>query len=154
MRGLPFLLCCFLFFSCGKNSLPSSRAEVKHPQTDEYGTTINDIDLLDVAIDVPIEISMHKIYFKQSETQIAEGMHSECELNVRFDESYDFKLTDNLLEIKSENGPWRKFVRISGNFDSLIGTWTNKTNDGAKMIMSRMTFVSEERLIIRSHCES
>ncbi len=154
MRSFPFLILLFLFLSCGKKSLPSSQTNIKHPQTDEYATTINETDLLDVAIDVPIEISLNKIYFNQSESQFAEGKHSECGVSVLIDESYDFKLIGDLLEIRSEQGKWRKYLRISGESNSLIGIWINKTIEGSKLILSRMTFVSEERMILRNHCES
>jgi hypothetical protein len=154
MRRLPLLIFCILFFSCGKKTLPSSQVNIKHPQADEYATTINETDLLDVAIDVSIEISLNKIYFKQSESQIAEGKHSDCALSVLADESYDYKYDGDLLEIRSKQGILRKFLRLSGEPNSLIGIWTNKTIEGSKMILSRMTFVSEERMIIRNHCES
>ena len=154
MRFFLFLIFLFLFISCGKNNIPSTQSVIKQPQDDEYSTTINEIDLLDVAIDVPIEISQNKIYFKNSEQQIAEGMHSNCQLNVSMEEPYDYKLAGNLLELKSVQGAWRKFLRGSGAPDLLIGTWTNKTIQGSMTIVNRITFVSEGRVIMRSHCES
>lgn len=154
MRFFLFLIFLFLFLSCGKKNLPSTQSVIKQPQDNEYSTTINEIDLLDVAIDVPIEISQNKIYFKNTESQIAEGMHSTCQLNVLMDEPYDYKIAGNVLEVKSVQGAWKKFLRDSGAPDLLIGTWTNKTIKGSMTIVNRMTFVSEGRIIMRSHCES
>ena len=112
------------------------------------------VDLLDVAMDVPIEVSGSKITFKQSFSDSANGVASTCSIGVTSGETYEFRVSGSSMTIKTSTGEKMNFTRVSGEGNNLVGSWTGKFQEGTKLVMKRMTFVSQDRLIMRTHCET
>ena len=71
-----FLLLAFLsvLVSCGQNG--SSTSGDKAERQEEYYTDVREVDLLDVAMDVPVETNGNSIVFRQSFSQAANGVRS------------------------------------------------------------------------------
>lgn len=149
-----FILFIFLsvLISCGQDGTQKSAKDDR--QDEEYITDVKEVDLLDVAMDVPIEVSGSKIVFKQSFSDSANGMASTCSIGVTKGETYDFKVSGATMLIQTAGGEKMDFTRVSGEGNNLVGSWTGKFQEGRKLVMKRMTFVSENRLIMRTHCES
>ena len=119
----------------------------------EYTSDVKETDLLDVAMDVPVEISGSKIIFKQTVSNAANGIRSTCSANVTSGEAYDYKVAGSTLSIRTASGQAMDLSRVSGNDGSIVGSWTGKQYVGDQFIIRRMTFVSENRLVMRTHCE-
>lgn len=149
-----FLLLAFslVLISCGQNT----KSVIGSPkrQNEDFVTNVRQVDLLDVAMDVPVEISGNKIIFKQSANDSIEGSNSSCSVGVISDETYSFKLDGSGLEIQTSAGKKMSFLRVSGNADSIVGSWSGKFREGKQLVMRRMTFLNESRLVMRTHCES
>jgi hypothetical protein len=149
-----FLLLAFslVLISCNQ-SKKSSGGGSPERQNEEFVTNVREVDLLDVSLDVPIEISGNKIIFKQAANDSLEGASSSCSINVASEEAYSFKVDGDALEINTSAGKKMSFRRISGSANSIIGSWTGKFIEGSQLVLRRMTFVSESRLVMRTHCE-
>ncbi len=149
-----FLLLAFLsvLVSCGQKNSSSSHSD--RPVKEDYLTEVRQVDLLDVAMDVPFEVSGHKIIFKQSFSDSANGVTSTCSLGVANGEAYDFVVNGDSLMIKTSKGHKMSFKRISGDGEGLVGSWSGKFYEGRQLVLRRMTFVTQNRLIMRTHCES
>lgn len=149
-----FLLLAFslVLISCGQNT----KSVIGSPkrQNEDFVTNVREVDLLDVAMDVPVEISGNKIIFKQSANDTIEGSNSSCSVGVSSDEAYSFKIDGSGLEIQTSAGKKMSFLRVSGNADSIVGSWSGKFREGKQLVMRRMTFLNESRLVMRTHCES
>ncbi len=142
----------FVFVSCGQGQ--SAKHTASHKQNEEFATNVTEVDLLDVAMDVPVEILSGKITFKQSFSDSVSGEKSSCSVGVISGEVYDYTLSGSSLFIKTSNGLKINLKRISGEKDSIIGSWSSRTYVGDQLVMRRMTFLSEDRLVVRTHCES
>lgn len=156
-----FLLLTFLavLVSCGQGGSSSKSSkndggERQQRQNDEYVTDVREVDLLDVAMDVPVEISGNKIIFKQAVTDSANGVRSSCSVGVTAGEAYDFSVNGSTLTIRTPAGEKMSLKRVSGDNGSIVGSWTGKVQNGEQLVLRRMTFVSESRLVMRTHCES
>ena len=154
-----FLLLTFLavLVSCGQggsSSKSSDGGEREQRQNEEYVTDVREVDLLDVAMDVPVEISGNKIIFKQAVADSANGVRSSCSVGVAVGEAYDFSVSGSTLTIRTPAGEKMSLKRVSGNNGSIVGSWTGKVQNGDQLVLRRMTFVSENRLVMRTHCES
>ncbi len=149
-----FLLLAFLsiLVGCGQNS--SSTSDDKAEKQEEYYTDVREVDLLDVAMDLPVDVSGNAITFRQSFNQSAIGVRSSCNLAVTSGESYSYRLDGDALVIQTPGGEKMVLKRVSGDRGSIVGSWTGKVRTGDQMIARRLTFVSENRLIMRTHCES
>jgi len=150
-----FLLLAFLsvvVVSCGQKG--SSSSDETKRQNEEYVTDVREVDLLDVAMDVPVEISGNKIIFKQSITDSANGLRSSCSVGVTSGEAYSYKLSGSSLLILTASGQKMSFKRVSGDGDGLAGSWSGKAYEGSQLVMRRMTFLGNDRLVMRTHCES
>lgn len=142
----------FVFVSCGQGQSP--KHAVSHKQNEEFATNVREVDLLDVAVDVPIEILSGKITFKQSFSDSVSGVRSSCSIGVINGEIYDYVLSGSALMVKTSTGLKINFKRISGESASIVGSWSSRTYVGDQLVMRRMTFLSEDRLVVRTHCES
>jgi hypothetical protein len=149
-----FLLFIFLtaLVSCGQDGSKKGGEDVR--QNDEYITDVREVDLLDVAMDVPIEVSGNKIIFKQSVSDSSNGVASTCSIGVTTGETYDFSVNGSSMMIKTSTGKKMTFTRVSGEGNDLVGSWSGKFQEGPMFVMKRMTFVSQDRLIMRTHCET
>ena len=149
-----FLLLTFLsvLVSCGQGS--SSKNATPDVQNKEYITEVRQVDLLDVAMDVPVEVSGNKIIFKESFSESTNGVSTTCSLGVTSGESYDFQISGTSMLIKTSSGKKMTFRRVSGVGDSIVGSWTGRAKEGNQLVLRRMTFVSQDRLVMRTHCES
>ncbi len=150
-----FLLLTFLsvLVSCGQGGSSKSGGSEK-PQNQEYITDVREVDLLDVAMDVPVQVSGSQIIFKQSIADSANGVRSTCSVGVTAGEAYNYAVNGKSLVIRTPAGKKMNFTRVSGEGNSIVGSWSGKFMDGSQLVMKRMTFVSQERLIMRTHCES
>lgn len=150
-----FLLLIFLsvLVSCGQDGSPKkSSADIR--QEEDYITDVRQVDLLDVAIDVPIEVNGNKITFKESFSDSTNGVTSTCSIGVATGEIYDFQVNGPSMVIKFSSGKMMNFTRISGVGNSLVGSWSGKFQEGPMLVMKRITFVSQDRVIMRTHCET
>ena len=150
MRFL-FLAFLFVMVSCGQN-MSSTSSDKDELSNEEYVTDIREVDLLDVAMDVPVEVRGNKIIFKSSANNSENGIRSSCAVGVTSGEAYDFSLNGNGLSIRTPQGEKMNFVRISGQ-SGIVGGWSSKVYKGEQLIMRRLTFVSENRMVMRTHCE-
>ena len=153
-----FLLIAFLstlVVSCGQSGSSSkSGTSEDDRQNEEYVTDVREVDLLDVAMDVPVEISGNKIIFKQSVADSASGVRSSCNVSVTSGEAYSYSVDGSKLTLKTSSGEKMNLTRVSGSGNSIVGSWTGKTYKGDQLVLRRVTFVSESRLVMRTHCES
>ena len=156
-----FLLLTFLsvLVSCGqdssssKNSRQNQDDDRNRPELTEYATDVKHTDLLDVAMDVPVEISGNKIIFKQTAQKKENGLHSSCKINVASGEAYSFQLNGSTMNLVDSTGQQMSFKRDSGDGSSIVGSWTGTSYAGSQMFIKKMTFISENRLVMRTHCE-
>lgn len=143
-----------LVTACGEKGTSEKLNEVvSDPQFDGYSIDVKELDLLDVVLDVPIEISSEKIFFKSTESDVAVGSHSTCESSFTSGENYIYQLNGSNLTLTKSNGEKLDLKRVSGEGEDLIGSWKGNSTKGAQSIMSRFTILSENRLIVRTHCE-
>lgn len=151
-----FLLLTFLsvLMSCGQSGSSKKSVGAEKPQNQEYITDVREVDLLDVAMDVPVEISGNRIIFKESIADSANGVRSSCSVGVTTGEAYSFTVNGDAMVIQTSAGVRINFTRVSGDGDSILGSWTGKSYEGSQLVMRRMSFVSSDRLIMRTHCES
>lgn len=152
-----FLLLAFLstlVVSCGQSGSSSKSGSSDDRQNEEYVTDVREVDLLDVAMDVPVEISGNQITFKQSVADAATGVRSTCNVSVTTGEIYTYSLSGSNLTLKTSSGEKMSLKRVSGSSDSIIGSWTGKAYNGDQLVMRRITFVSNNRMVMRTHCES
>jgi hypothetical protein len=151
-----FLLLAFLsvLVSCGQSGSSKSGSGSDEPQNQEYITDVREVDLLDVAMDVPVEITGNRIIFKETMADSANGLRSTCNMGVTTGEAYIYVVSGAAMTIKTRAGQRMSFKRVSGSGNSILGSWSGKTYEGNKLVMRRMTFVSSDRLIMRTHCES
>jgi len=116
-------------------------------------TNVTSVDLLDVAMDVAIELVGDKIIFKQNISDKSEGQHSVCDMQVNAEEAYVFKLDGSSLQIQTSSGEKINLAKVTKESTGIIGSWTSKSFRGTQMIMRKFTFISENRLVMRTHCE-
>lgn len=132
---------------------PNSPGNTQNP-TPEYMTNVTEVDLLDVAMDVPIEIIDNRIIFKETIADSANGIRSSCAVGVTTGDAYSFILNGASLIIQTTSGQKISFNRVSGGEETIVGSWSSKSYEGPQLVMRRMTFVSQDRLVMRTHCES
>lgn len=163
-----FLLLTFLsvLVSCGQGGSSSSSSKkpgiepikptvtTNQPQAEEYAVVDRPTDLLDVAMDLPVEVNASRIVFKQSAILTDNGEHSTCKLSVTSGESYGYTLNGAMLTVSLSSGETINFKRESGDVSSIVGSWSGKSVVGDQTIIRRITFLTESRLIMRNHCES
>ena len=140
--------------SCGQSKNNSNKQSVTSQQNEEFVTNVKEVDLLDVAMDVPVEILSGKITFKQTFSDSVAGDKSSCSVGVINGEIYDYILSGSSLIIKTSTGLQINLKRISGENESIVGSWSSRSYVGNQLVMRRMTFLSQDRLVMRTHCES
>ncbi len=101
-----------------------------------------------------MDVSGNKITFKESFSESTNGVSTTCSLGVTLGESYDFQISGTSMLIKTSSGKKMTFRRVSGVGDSIVGSWTGRAKEGKQLVLRRMTFLSQDRLVMRTHCES
>ena len=149
--SLSVLLILFAVVSCGKKSTSSSSSPGER-QNQEYATDIREVDLLDVTADLPIESTGDKIIFKKAFRETASGVRTTCEMNVDAGESYQYRLGSNSLVLTKNNGSKIHLERVSGEH-GLAGSWISEKREGRALVARRITFLGNNRVIMRTHCE-
>lgn len=153
MRFLLLTFLSVLVVSCGQGGSSSSKSNNPTQQNEEAISTVRTTDLLDVAMDVSVEISGSKITFKQSANNSLSGVRTTCSVAVSSGESYDYSLNGSSLVLSTPSGERMNLSRVSGSNDSIVGSWKGEARNGEQLILRRVTFVSENRLVMRTHCE-
>lgn len=149
-----FLVFLGILVSCGQSTTSSGdKSERPNRQEEEYVTNIREVDLLDVSIDVPVEITSDKIIFKKTTNHSLDGVRSSCSVDVTEGQSYGYALRGNRLEIFTSGRDKLSFARV-GAGNGIVGSWTWRGYQGETLVIRRMSFVSENRLIMRAHCEN
>lgn len=153
MRSFIVLL-LLLLISCGKKvESQSDRPSSKIPQYDLGGIeSVRETDLLDATIDLPFQVSGNKIIFKRGDSQTMTGLYTTCSMGVDFGEVWEFfQSGDDSLELIMK-GKRHKFKRATPG-KGLLGGWTWRSYKGETLILKRLTFLTMDRLIVRTHCE-
>ena len=152
MKVLIVSLMLVTLASCGKKSTSSQSDNEVDRQNQDYATDIREVDLLDVAIDVPVEMSPDRITFKKSSQNSANGVRTTCSIKVDSGESYQYRVSGNSLALTLNNGKKLNFKRVSGE-NGINGSWTSDTKEGNAHVLRRVTFLSDNRMVMRTHCE-
>ena len=161
MRYVPLLLALMFVVSCGKESSKTNSRQESNTclyEGDEKCDTIQaadglGIDLLDTIVDVSINVSNSEITFLESKVSRQEGRRISCETEVRNGEVYRFSVNGNKLNLKTDTGNFT-FIRLNDEGASIIGAWNWKGYvDQGTHVIKTITFISENRAIIKTHCE-
>jgi hypothetical protein len=170
MRLLLMILMTFIL-SCGEkntttqnltNDVPQVRAtetaptevnpEVNNETSDEYHSEVPEVDIMDVALDVAIEVNGHQITFKQSQFKSEQGPRHNCSLSVQASGAHSYEVSGDSLVIKGPSSEGVLYKRLSGD-QGLIGVWVARSENAGQKIQERLTFVNERRVIMRKNCE-
>jgi len=149
-----FIILVLLFLlSCGKKIEGSKGPSSKIPQLDLGGIeSVRQTDLLDATVDLPFQISGNKIIFKRGDNQSISGLYTTCTMGVDFGEVWDYNQTgSDSLDITMK-GKLYKFQRATPG-QGLLGGWSWRSFEGETLILKRLTFLTMDRLIMRTHCE-
>ncbi len=152
MRFLLLAFLSVLVVSCGQSG-STSGGSGESRQSEEYATVGGETDLLDVAIDVPVEITSSSIIFRQSVNRTDSGKHSECSIAVTSGETYTYAVSGQRMTVRTSSGERLSFVRKSGN-QGIIGSWFGESFKGEQMIHRRLSILSDSRVVMRNSCES
>lgn len=153
MHSLIIVLFLFLL-SCGqKIEGNSDKPSSKIPQYELGGIeSVRETDFLDGTVDLPFQISGNKIIFKRGDNQSVTGLYTTCSMGVDFGEVWEFIQSGNdALEIIMK-GKRHRFERATPG-KGLLGGWSWRTYQGETLILKRLTFLTMDRLIMRTHCE-
>ena len=153
MHSLTIVLLLFLL-SCGQKIEGSSdKPSSKIPQYDLGGIeSVRGTDLLDATVDLPFQLSGNKIIFKRGDNQSVTGLYTTCSMGVDFGEVWEFiQSGDDALEIIMK-GKRLKFTRATPG-KGLLGGWSWRSYQGETLILKRLTFLTLDRMIMRTHCE-
>jgi hypothetical protein len=161
MKLVPFVLFIFILVSCGQDT-KSSSSTGRRGLCDLNGNSVDcsaiegadgqGIDLLNAMIEVPVKIQDSDITFLADKTSSSTGRRITCKTSVRNGEVYRFALRGDGLILMTEQGTF-EFTRISDG-EGLQGAWTWKGYvDQGMHLIRNITFVENNRVIIRNHCE-
>lgn len=155
MRFL-FFFVLLILVSCGKTTSSGSGASDRSGRTPQYQLgaveDIKETDLLDATVDLPVEVTGSQIIFKRADTQAMTGLYMTCSVGVAFGEAWDYELDGSDTLIISTGGRSYTFKRVTPG-SGIIGGWNWREYDGETLYVRRMTFVTSNRVIIRTHCE-
>lgn len=161
MRLFPVIALLSLLASCGQDSKDAS-SKVQRGLCDLNGASVEcsaiegadgeGIDLLNSIIDVPVRIQDSDITFLADKTASSAGRRITCKASVRNGEVYRFALRGEKLLLMTEQGSF-EYSRISDG-EGLAGAWTwNGFVDQGMHLIKNITFIENNRVIIRHHCE-
>ena len=170
MKLASLIFIVMLSVSCGKDGGSSGGGGgAKESQTSAESTLCNlngrevacesmrgadgqGVDLLESMIDVPVKISGADIQFMADKTSSAQGRRISCVAKVKAGEIYRYALRGDSLILMTGEGSF-EYKRLNSG-TGLIGAWKWKgyVDDGAHM-MRQITFLGENRVVIRHNCE-
>ena len=148
------LLSFLLLIGCQEKSPQYSKSDPNLVEIDGYTSVIRSLDLLDVVFDASIKTSTDKLIFMKSSSVTDVGEHSTCEIRINEGEAFRHSFQGLDLKIIYPDGTNLVFQRISGSDGEIIGTWRNERKVGQQRIKTRLSILSDERLIMRTHCEA
>lgn len=151
MRFLLLTFLSVLVVSCGQGGSSSNSSGER--QDEEFSVVLGETDLLDVAVDVPVEITRDSIVFKQSASRTDSGKHSNCSVTVNSGEAYTYSVNGSSMTVKTPAGERLSFVRKSGS-DGINGSWFGESFNGKQMIHRRLSILGDSRMVLRTSCES
>jgi hypothetical protein len=163
MRLVSLLFILILSASCGQESgEKSSSSPTKRGLCDLNGNSVDcqsitgadgqGIDLLESVIDVPVKIENADITFLADKSALSTGRRINCKTSVKNGEVYRFALRGEKLLIMTGAGNY-EMERLSDG-EGLTGAWVWKgyVDQGTHIIRS-MTFLSNNRVVLRTSCE-
>lgn len=110
------------------------------------------VDLLETMIDVPVVVEGSEIRFTQDKTATSQGRRISCKTSVKSGEIYRYALRGSRLLIMTASGSY-EMDRLSDG-EGLSGTWMWKGYvDNGTHLIKQMTFLSNNRVILRTSCE-
>ena len=110
------------------------------------------VDLLESMIDVPVKISGADIQFMADKTSTAQGRRIACNIKVKSGEVYRYALRGDSLILMTGEGSYEYKRLNSGTGLSGAWKWQGYVDDGAHMLR-QITFLGENRVVIRYNCE-
>jgi hypothetical protein len=163
MRLVSFFFILILSASCGQdNSGGGSSASSRRGLCDLNGSSVEcetirgadgeGIDLLESVIEVPVKIENSDITFQADRSASEAGRRINCKTAVKNGEVYRFALRGEKLLMMTGDGSF-EMNRLSDG-EGLTGTWIWKGYvDQGTHIIRNMTFLSSNRVIMRTTCE-
>lgn len=165
MKLIFFLAVLLVLSACGKQESSSSKGKELHQQNvcNLNGAQVScdaldgadglGIDLLDTTVDVGIDLTDSEVIFRESKSQTAQGRRINCKTSVRIGEKYQYSLNGNTLDVTKDDGESFRFERLNGG-SSILGAWAVSSYiDQGTHIIRQITFVSNDRAILKTHCE-
>ncbi len=159
MRLFSLFLLLTLIAACGKESSNKSSANKgcvlngsivaceSMQETDGEG-----VDLLESMVAVSAQISDGRIVFKEGKESKQEGRRISCQTSITAGESYQYSLVGDSLTLSTDEGNFDMQRRTGGS--ALLGTWVWKGYvDQGTHIIRTVTFLADNRVIIRKTCE-
>lgn len=143
-----------VLIGCQEKSPQYSNTKPDLVEIDGYTSVIESLDLLDVVFDATIKTSSDKLIFMKSSSVSEVGEHSICEIRINEGDAFRYLFQGLDLKIIYPDGTSLIFQRISGADGEIIGTWRNERRVGQQRIKTRLSILSDERLILRTHCEA
>jgi hypothetical protein len=143
-----------VLIGCQEKSPPYSKSEPDLVEIDGYTSVRRSLDLLDVVFDASIKTYTDKLIFTSSTSVTDVGDHSSCEIRINEGDTFRHSFQGVDLKIIYPDGTKLVFQRISGSDGEIIGSWRNERRVGEQRIKTRLSILSDERLIMRTHCEA
>lgn len=110
------------------------------------------VDLLESMIDVQIETTDSRITFLEDKTSNSQGRRIDCLTEVKDRESYSYSLSGDNLTISNHHGKYT--MKRLNDSKGILGAWAwNGYIDRGTHVIRQMTFLSKNRVIMRTSCE-
>lgn len=175
MKRVSLLLLVLTFISCGKEQTSKKNVSYDQPEREDRTIFDNDntmctlnerkvpcdtiqgadgqgVDLLESMIEVEIKIDDPYITFLSDKEFLASGRRINCHTRVKAQENLRFTLNQDELTLQGAIGRF-KFKRLSEG-DGIIGAWVWRGyEDQGKHVTRVVTFLGQDRLIMRTSCE-
>lgn len=154
MRLFLLFFVFILTSACGKQS-SSSGGALEESGPSLHGMKEADgqgVDLLDAVIDVPIEVRGSEITFLASKSSQEIGRRISCRMAVNNGESYRYDLEGERLRITTPENSYL-LRRLNNEKNGIIGAWVWKGVEDGYLVRRIFSFISEKRLIMKTHCE-
>ncbi len=131
---------------------PAILPPIKH-ETNTYQESIHEMDLLDIFLEVPIQLTNQKIIFNESRHSKDVGMHAVCESSFEQGDSYSYLLKNDYLILTNSNGDETVFTRVNPVGSDIFGAWKAEYFKDKMIISKRLVILNENEMVERTHCE-